>query len=103
MGEKANITCSDGIALHGRAQGSEHAACEVLRCGQGLGHTDTACRVIDKRHVREGAADIDADPPGHVSVLSLAPEGSRQIGRERCGSHPEPRWLGTDTQCIGVQ
>jgi hypothetical protein len=38
-------------------------------CGQDFGDTDASAGFLDEGHVGEGAANVDADPPGHTVTL----------------------------------
>ena len=44
---------------------AEHAVEELARGAERLGVDDGARRLVERDEVREGAADVDADPEGH--------------------------------------
>ena len=47
---------------------AEHAVEEIARRAERLGGRDRAGRLVERDQVREGAADVDADPQGHATA-----------------------------------
>ena len=48
------------------ADALDHRLAEIVWRGQDFGDADAAAGFLDHGHVGEGAADVDADPPGHA-------------------------------------
>jgi hypothetical protein len=67
MRQQADIGGGNAVAVHGGRQRGEHALAQVTGRGRYLGDADAPRRLLDQRHVGERPADVDADPPGHVT------------------------------------
>jgi hypothetical protein len=65
--QQAHVGRRDGMAFGGDVERGHHALGQVARRGRHLGHADGAARLVDQRHIRERAADVDAYPPGHAA------------------------------------
>ena len=68
MRQQRDIRRRDAILRQPGLDARDHRLPEIARRGQHLGDADPARRLIDQRHVGEGAADIDANPPRHAEA-----------------------------------
>ena len=66
MGQQRNVARLDSVSPHGHLECRQDALGEIAGCCRCLGHADAPRPLVDQRHVREGAADIDADAPAHA-------------------------------------
>jgi hypothetical protein len=73
------------------ADPGQHADGLVGRGGGGLGPPGGAAGLLDQQHVGEGAADVDTEPVGHGSLLSLPDRAHHRRARVvDVGGHQRP-------------
>ena len=70
MRQQPDVGSGDAVALHSVIERRQHALGQVARRGRHLGDADGSARIVDQRHVRERAADVDTYPPGHCCFVS---------------------------------
>ena len=66
--QQRDIGRIDAVLPQAQADALHHGLAEILRRGQHFGDADPAAAFLDHGDIGECAANVDADPPGHVTV-----------------------------------
>ena len=91
MREQHHLGRLQAVALHGAGEPGEHALGEVARRGRHLGDADRPARIVDQRHIRERAADVDPNPPSHVEFCPQLPGAKLKQIDGGAPTHGRPR------------
>ena len=71
VAEQRHGVGADPLPLEPLGEAGQHAFREIQRGRGHLGDADASGLFLDHRDVREGAADVHSDAPGHVCLLVL--------------------------------
>ena len=97
MRQQCHIGGLDMVGIQTLANALDHRLAKILRRGRQLDDGDATRLLLHQGDVGEGAADIDADPPGHAvgsRFMEATTSGVMPEHRPDSGSSPAPRFSG---------